>query len=205
MPWRLISVLHQYFPDVQCLIISNLLSIFRKCCQCDHQVPVQSFEAPGWTSIWWYSRSRSCVHLGNIIGLWARWGGLWNDGSLWAFVQLGSSLQGPGQLACHLPFRGWLLYKCMWAYQRCGWGGVSWWVRSMSLNSLWPSYSIWWHRSWSALAQVMTWCLITWTNVDFSFVRFCGIHLRVFVRWVPNSQATIFYNEVKSHTVKPLI
>ena len=30
----------------------------------------------------------------------------------------------------------------------------SWWV-----NSLWPSDTIWWHRSWSTLVQVMACCL----------------------------------------------
>ena len=41
-------------------------------------------------------------------------------------------------------------------------------------RSLWPSYTIWWHKSGSALAQVTVCCLITRTNIDFSLVRLCG-------------------------------
>ena len=29
---------------------------------------------------------------------------------------------------------------------------------SRTINSLWPNEAIWWHRSWSTLVQVMTWC-----------------------------------------------
>ena len=33
----------------------------------------------------------------------------------------------------------------------------------MFFNALWPSGAIWWHRSWSTLAQVMTCCLTAWS------------------------------------------
>ena len=49
-------------------------------------------------------------------------------------------------------------------------------------NSLWPSDTIWQHRSGSTLVQVMVvaWRhqAITWTNVDLSSVRFRDIQLR---------------------------
>ena len=52
------------------------------------------------------------------------------------------------------------------------------WRRS---RALWHTDEIQPHRTWSTLAQVMACCLthpvITWTNVDFLFVRFCSIHL----------------------------
>ena len=58
-------------------------------------------------------------------------------------------------------------------------------------NSLWSSGAIWRHRSASTLVQVMA-CFgavrhqaITWTYVDFSSVRFCGIHLRAISQLVP--------------------
>ena len=51
------------------------------------------------------------------------------------------------------------------------------------------SDTIWQHRSWSTLAQVMACCLqhqaITWTNVDFWSVRFLGTHPRAISKWVP--------------------
>ena len=47
------------------------------------------------------------------------------------------------------------------------------------LNSLGHSDAIWRWGSWSTLVQV-AWRhqAITWTNVDLSSARFCGIHLR---------------------------
>ena len=46
------------------------------------------------------------------------------------------------------------------------------------LNSLCPNDTQW-HRCGSTLTQVMACCLIVPSpNVDFSLVRFCGIHLR---------------------------
>ena len=32
--------------------------------------------------------------------------------------------------------------------------------RGQWVNSLWPNYAIWWHRSGSAFSQVMVWCLM---------------------------------------------
>ena len=32
-------------------------------------------------------------------------------------------------------------------------------ISQSSINSLWPSDAIWWHRTWSTLAQVMACCL----------------------------------------------
>ena len=51
-------------------------------------------------------------------------------------------------------------------------------------------YPIWNHCSdLDPVVQVMDWCLtaqaITWATVDFSLVRFCGIHLRAIYRRVP--------------------
>ena len=49
-----------------------------------------------------------------------------------------------------------------------------------TFNSLGPSDATWRWRSWSTLVRVMAWRhqAITWTNVDLSSVRSCGIHLR---------------------------
>ena len=43
-------------------------------------------------------------------------------------------------------------------------------------NSLWPSDAMWWQRSGSTLAWWHR--AITWTNVEFSSLRFCGIPLK---------------------------
>ena len=50
-----------------------------------------------------------------------------------------------------------------------------------TINSLWSSDAIWHHRSTSTLVWVVAWWhqTITWTNIDFSSVKFCGIHLRL--------------------------
>ena len=48
-----------------------------------------------------------------------------------------------------------------------------------ALNSLLPSDAIWRQGSGSKLAQVLAWHqAITWTNIDLSLVRFCGIPLK---------------------------
>ena len=52
-----------------------------------------------------------------------------------------------------------------------------------STNPLWPSDAIWQQWSGSTFAQIMVCGLmtlraITWTKVDYSSVRSCGIHLR---------------------------
>ena len=55
--------------------------------------------------------------------------------------------------------------------------------------SMWYSDTILWHRYRSTFTQVMTCCLMApshyLTNIDFSFVRFCGIYLRAISRWRP--------------------
>ena len=62
------------------------------------------------------------------------------------------------------------------------------------VNSLWPSDAIWRHRSQSTLAQVMACCLthqaLTWTNVDLSSLRSCGIHLTIVSQWMPQPSIT---------------
>ena len=58
----------------------------------------------------------------------------------------------------------------------------------ISINSWGAGDDIWWYRYGSPLAQMIVCCLIahtiTWTNVDASLVRFCGIHLRAIPQWV---------------------
>ena len=53
--------------------------------------------------------------------------------------------------------------------------------KSTLVNLLWPRDTIWWHKSGSALVQVMACCLqhqaITWTNVELSSVRSNDIDL----------------------------
>ena len=57
-----------------------------------------------------------------------------------------------------------------------------------SINSLWPSATIWPRRSGSILAEVMAWWhqANTWTNFEFyfSYVRFCDSHLRAALQWM---------------------
>ena len=59
-------------------------------------------------------------------------------------------------------------------------------------NSLWPSDTIWRHESGSTLAQVMAWRhqAITWTNVDLSSVRSCGIHLSAILQEIRQQSVT---------------
>ena len=62
---------------------------------------------------------------------------------------------------------------------------------------MWPSNVIWRHRSGSTLAQVLVWCQTnTWTNVDFSTMRFCGIHLRAISQWVPKLPICIISSKI---------
>ena len=79
---------------------------------------------------------------------------------------------------------------------------VTHFVQALVFNSLWNSDITWWHRSGSTLAQVMACCLTapnyylkSWTNVDFSLVRFCGIHLRA-------SYYCVQYNELENYSLK---
>ena len=70
------------------------------------------------------------------------------------------------------------------------------------INSLWPSDATWDHRSGSTLAQVMACCLTAprhTTNVDFSSVRFCVIHLRTISQ---SAQGNILSNEIENYTSK---
>ena len=52
-------------------------------------------------------------------------------------------------------------------------------------NTLWSRDNIWWHNSWSTLAQlwrVASWHqAIRWTDVDLSSARSLDINLRVFI------------------------
>ena len=63
------------------------------------------------------------------------------------------------------------------------------WLTLQCIKSLWPGDAIWRHRYGSIFAQVMvaTWRhqAITWTNVEFLLVRYCGIHLRAISQIVP--------------------
>ena len=67
------------------------------------------------------------------------------------------------------------------------------------IYSLWPSDTIWQHRTRSAWAQVMACCLIApshyldqcWLNIN--EVLWHSIHMRTILQWV--SGATILYNE----------
>ena len=55
------------------------------------------------------------------------------------------------------------------------------------VNSLWPSDTIWWHRSGSTLSQLMACC---WAAPSHYFnqwsLRLCGFYLRVIHRQCPN-------------------
>ena len=55
------------------------------------------------------------------------------------------------------------------------------------LNSLWPSDTIWRHKSGSKLARHQA---ITWTNVDLSSGRSSGIHLRAILQELPQPPVT---------------
>ena len=59
----------------------------------------------------------------------------------------------------------------------------------IKLNSLWLSDAIWWHGS--GLQHQ------AWTNVDFSFVRFCGILLRAISQRVPKLLLCIMSLKIK--------
>ena len=80
-------------------------------------------------------------------------------------------------------------------------------VYPLHIISLWPSDAIWWQWTGSTLTQVMACCLTapshSWTNVDFSSVRFCGIHLRV-LSWVdlkiPISKTRLKFELLKSYS-----
>ena len=67
---------------------------------------------------------------------------------------------------------------------------------------MWPSDAIWWHRSGSALAEVMACCLqhqaITWTNLDFSLASFHDIHLR---NLTAIAVGNILYNELENYAL----
>ena len=60
-------------------------------------------------------------------------------------------------------------------------------TRPQWFQSLCPSDTIPWHRSWSTLTQVMVWCqqIITWTIVDLSSVRSSDINLWVISQEIP--------------------
>ena len=69
----------------------------------------------------------------------------------------------------------------------------TWWLvaddnfNCMVLNFYICKY-VWWHRSGSTLALVWPFAwqhqVIIWTNIDFSSVRFCTIHLNAISKWV---------------------
>ena len=67
------------------------------------------------------------------------------------------------------------------------------------VNSLWSS-DAWWQYV-STLAQVMAWQhqSITWTIVDFSSKRFCGIHVRAFYT---STKATVLSNKFKNYAFR---
>ena len=76
--------------------------------------------------------------------------------------------------------------------------GHVWVPSAICFNSLWPSETIWQQRSWSALAQVMAWCLmepshylnqcwliistIQWHSSDGNFMR-CHSHQSQKLAW----------------------
>ena len=79
-------------------------------------------------------------------------------------------------------------------YSRITWRSRNWWIYEryrpynsrgdiwlLIINSLWLSDTIWRHRTWSPLAQIMVCCLKTpiqpWINVELSSVKSCGIYM----------------------------
>ena len=74
-------------------------------------------------------------------------------------------------------------------------------------NWLWLSDVIWQYKHESILAQVMAWWwqhqAITWTNVDFLFMRLIGIYLRAIARCMPKLLFCISLKIIL--TIKPLI
>ena len=85
-------------------------------------------------------------------------------------------------------------------YHCCWWPGDTR-IRGMVLNSLWPSDTIWHHRSWSTLAQVIAWCLMAPSN----YLNQCWLLISEVLRFSPesnvtlNAQANIQYNEFVNH------
>ena len=60
-----------------------------------------------------------------------------------------------------------------------------------SVNSLWPSEAIWWHRSRPTLAKIMVCCTaITRTNVDLSSVKSSDNHLWAISQDIPQPSIT---------------
>ena len=86
-------------------------------------------------------------------------------------------------------------------------GGYDWplfcllWCQHLVLGH-WPPqiYIILRHRSRSTLAHVMAcaWWqqVITWTNLYFSLVRFCGIHLGAISQWVPKLLFSLMHLQI---------
>ena len=68
------------------------------------------------------------------------------------------------------------------------------WDRWFYFNSLWPSDTIWKHKSGSTLAQVMACCLMApshyLTNLDLSSVRSNGIHLSAILQEIAQPSVT---------------
>ena len=75
---------------------------------------------------------------------------------------------------------------------------------AFSINSLWPSVAIWWHRSGTTLAQVMACCLTApshYLNQHWLLIiGFCGIHMRAILQRV--TKVTILYNKFEKYTFK---
>ena len=69
------------------------------------------------------------------------------------------------------------------------------------INSLWPSDTVWQHRSGSAYVQVMAWCLVAPRHClkkKLSLARFCGIHLWPDSHFTLCAQATILLSEFEN-------
>ena len=63
---------------------------------------------------------------------------------------------------------------------------------------MWPSDTVWRHRSVFTLAQLVAWRhqAITWTNVDFSLVSFWCIHRNTISHWVTKLLCCIMNLEI---------
>ena len=75
---------------------------------------------------------------------------------------------------------------------------------ALHFNSLGLSEAIWHRRSWSLVQVMACWRhqAITWTNVDLSSVRSCGIHLRTLSKEdlkIPISKARLKITLLKPH------
>ena len=104
----------------------------------EHELPVEYH-------VYMYHLSSMCRYLSNMSMIWTLIKNHYNNRIIRNRNINKWSLKSP-QPQCH---RG-HFYTCI----RMSWHGI------IIITSLWPSSTIWRHRSGSTLAQVMVWCLM---------------------------------------------